>query len=147
MRTSILAVALLLTLNSFSQTYDCQGIDKTLSVQGGVPANLSASFGIQGEAFGIFAGVKGVPKKVYKSEIYPAIETFNVNPFLQGSVKLYGSGEDCLLRIYGIGYYGRSIYGGGLKIGFIVADDLMIYLNPMYGENKAEGNIGLSFRF
>lgn len=146
MRTSILAVALLLTLNCFSQT--CNSVDKIISIQGGYPTNISVSFGIQGEAFGISAGVKGVPKKVYKSEIYPAIETFNANPFLQGSVKLYGSGEDCLLRIYLVGYGGLGkIFGGGAKLGFIASNDLIIYIQPMYTEAGKEGNIGLSFRF
>lgn len=146
MKTSTLILSLLISLKTFSQTYDCS-TDKILSVQGGYPLNIKVEAGVQTEFIGIFVGAKFTVKNVKGNEVYPPSQQANVNPYVRINAKIFG-GEDDFIRIYGTGFFGTGrIYGIGAKIGFPVSDDLMLFIEPLYTDAGKEGNLGLSFRF
>ena len=142
---TLITILLLIPVISFSQ--QCSSIDKIISIQGGVPANISFEGGVQGDKFGIFVGAKGTVYTKKGNEVYPASQNFNLNPYVKGSLNIFG-GDDDFIRAYLIGYVGTGkIHGAGIKLGAIASDYVMVFVEPMYGENKFEGNIGISFRF
>ena len=129
---------------SKSQDCDC----KVISVSGGYKFNLMFDGGIQGDVFGIYGGVKLTTKTIAGNEIYPSSEQANVNPYIKLQVKIYGDGEDCLIRIYGVGYAGTGkIFGVGAKAAFIISNDWIIFAEPKFTELGKEADLGLSFRF
>jgi len=143
---TLITLLLILPFISFSQTYDCQGIDKIISVQGGVPMNLSVEGGIQSDIAGAFIGAKFTVKNIKGNEIYPASQTANVNTYLKLTAHIFG-GDDNLMRVYAISYIGKGIYGIGAKFAFLVSDYVLIFTEPEFTEAKMTGDIGLSFRF
>jgi hypothetical protein len=145
---TLLTILLLIPIISFSQTIDCNSLDKIISVQGSVPFSISVEAGAQSDFIGLFIGAKGKVINLKGTETLPASQGFSLNPYAKLSLKVFGDGEDNPVRIYAIGYAGTGkIWGAGLKIGVIVEDDLMLYVSPEWTEQKFEGNIGLSFRF
>lgn len=149
MKLLILLIASFLFVSCVpAQSFDCKSIDKIISIQGGYPTNISIQGGFEANFWGLFVGVKGIPYKIPGNEIYPSSNSIHVNPFIKASFHALGNGEDDWYRVYIIGYIGTNkLYGYGLRLGVIAANDLMIFTENTYGDQKLEGNIGLSFRF
>lgn len=144
MKYITLSLSLLITATCFGQ--DCSRYDKTVSISVGVPFNTVAEFSMQGDYWGASAGLKSFLVTTMHPQSQVKVEQdMKVEPFVKGYFKLLGD-EDTQFRVYINAYWGIKVYGAGLKAGYVIGDDLLIFAEPSYGESKLQVNGGISFR-
>src|SRR5579864_8224108 len=117
--------------------------DRVINFKAGTPFNASFDIGPQWSQFGAFIGVKSFvitkQTKQYAEQDMPLIAYAKVNATIisQGNFELY-------IEAFG----GINYIGSDLKIGFIVADRVIIIIVPEYS-NRGKGAVdaGISVTF
>lgn len=138
-----LLMLLLVPLFAASQ-YCSSTYDRWFNLKAGKPYSAAVDYSFEWFTFGVGAGVK-VWQTEKRSGKYAGDQDARLAPYVKGNINFIHHGA---FRIYVEGYAGWKFVGVGVKTGWLLTDDWMIFIYPQYNtELKKQVDAGIGLRF
>jgi hypothetical protein len=135
---------LLVIMGLCTYAQDCDCADKVISITGSTPFAVSIEGGLAFDNFSGYIGIKSYSQDRIDGKGLSITES-KLAPYIKGTYKVIGVGD--VFRGYLEAYGGYKIYGGGIKLGFILDPHIMAIIEPQWNyEQGKQINVGISVR-